>query len=259
MRRFSLKNVLALGVACLSSAALPSCADNDSMLFIIGVYARRQGACDAQPEADSPTFDHGVMDRAFLPDYRATLLIGNQLVQRGSRDRLRTETSRISLKGAEVTLESLDGQQLLDPFSTIATGFVDASNGTDAGLAVISATLVPAKAAQALPATTTTVVAKVRVFGTSLGGQEVESNELAFPIQICTGCLVTYPLSAADPAETEYRCAVEDSTGSNTDVDLPCTFGQDLPAPCTACAAVSDVCLTPDNNCAYNANACTTP
>lgn len=257
MRRFSLKNVLALGAACLSAAVLPSCAKNDSMLFIIGVYARKQGACEAKPEFESPLFDHGILDRAFLPDYRATLLIGNQLVQRGSRDRLRTETSRIALKGAEIKLESLDGQQLLDPFSTIATGFVDASNGTDPGLAVISATLVPARAVQSLPAETTTVVARVRVFGESLGGEEVESNELAFPIQVCNGCLVNYPLDAADPTETEYRCALDSTIPGN--VDLPCTFGQDIPSPCTVCAAVSSVCLTPENNCAYNADACTTP
>ena len=30
------------------------------------------------------------------------LIVGNQLTQRGSRERLRTETSKVALKGAEV-------------------------------------------------------------------------------------------------------------------------------------------------------------
>ncbi len=251
MRRSPFKTVLALGIACLSSGVLPSCATNDSMMFIMGVYARKAGACDPKPENDSPVWDRGVMDRAFAREYRASLLIGNQLTQRGSRDRLRTETSRISLKGAEVTLESVDGRALLDPFSAIATGFVDASSGTDAALAIMSATLIPSKAADALP--DGVVVAKVRVFGTSLGGEEIESNELAFPIELCTGCLVSYPASARDLTADgdDYTCKLAEDDTATTDTDLPCTVGLDLPVPCTACSGVSDVCLKPANNCYY--------
>lgn len=251
MRPSPLKSLLALGVACFSGASLPSCATNDSMMFIIGVYARKLGACEASPDADAPLWDRGVMDRTFADEYRASLLIGNQLTQRGSRDRLRTETSRISLKGAEITLESVDGRRLLDPFSAIATGFVDASSGTDAGLAIMSATLVPAKAAQQLP--DGVVVAKVRAFGTTLGGEDVESNELAFPIELCTGCLVTYPASARDLTADgdDYQCKQAEDDESTVDADLPCTIGLDLPVPCTACAGISAVCQSPKNNCYY--------
>lgn len=251
MRRSSIKSVLALGVAGLSAGVLPSCATNDSMMFIIGVYARKAGACDAKPEEDSPLWDRGVMDRAFAGEYRAALLIGNQLTQRGSRDRLRTETSRISLKGAEITLESVDGRQLLDPFSAIGTGFVDAASGTDSSLAIMSATLIPSRAASALA--DGVVVAKVRAFGTTLGGEEIESNELAFPIEICTGCLVAYPASARDLTADgdEYECKQGEDDTSVAQTDLPCTVGLDLPVPCTACSSFSAICQKPANNCYY--------
>jgi hypothetical protein len=261
MRRSPLKYVLALGVASSAGAILPSCATNDSMMFIIGVYARKAGACDASPEEDSPLWDRGVMDRAFVGEYRAALLLGNQLTQRGSRDRLRTETSRVSLKGAEITLETVDGRQLLEPFSAIATGFVDAASGTDPGLAIMAATLIPARAAEQLP--DGVVVAKVRAFGTSLGGQDVESNELAFPIEICTGCLVTYPASARDLTAMgdDYQCKLATDDAATADTDLPCTLGMDLPVPCTFCSGFSDVCQSPANNCYYTPNGpdCPTP
>ena len=256
MRRFSLKSVLAIGTALIGAGVLPSCATNDSMMFIIGVYARKSGSCTPKPEEESPLFDRGVLDRAFAKEYRAALLVGNQVTQRGSREQIRTETSRISLKGAEVQLETLQGASLADAFTSTATGFVDASTGTDASLAIMYASLIPASVAGSLPEGT--LLAKVRVFGDTLGGQEVESSELAFPIEVCTGCLVTYPADARDLTAdgTDYQCKVAsddtDSDSASTDVDLPCNLGIDLPVPCTTCSSLFDECLRPDLNPYYD-------
>ena len=263
MRRFSLKSLLVLGLAGFSAISLPGCAENDSMMFIIGVYARKEGSCTPKADAGAPIWAGGVMDRLFASDYTAALLIGNQITERGSREQLRTETSRVSLKGAEVSLETLKGDPLVDPFSSTATGFVDAAGGTDPSLSVMYASLIPPSVAPGLPEGT--IVAKVRVFGTTLGGQDVESSELSFPIQICDGCLVSYPAEARDLTAdgTEYVCKVAgDDAGSdstNRNVDLPCTLGIDLPAPCTVCSSVYAECQSPDNNCYYNPDACPVP
>lgn len=260
MGRLSFKSVFAVGLACLSAGILPSCATNDSMMFIMGVYFRKEGACSPKPDLESPILAKGVMDRAFTGEYRAALLVGNQVTARGARDRLRTETSRIVLKGAEVTLESLEGTQLLKPFSSIGTGFVDASEGTDAGLAILYATLIPSKAAAELP--DGTLVAKVRAFGTTLGGEDIESGELAFPIEICTGCLVTYPASARDLTADggSYQCKVaSDDMMASEETDLPCSLGTDVPAPCTVCSGFSSVCRSPDDNCYYTPDGPTCP
>jgi hypothetical protein len=257
MRRPAFKNLLALGAASCVTLALPSCATNDSMMFIIGVAERKAGSCTVKAQLDSPILARGTMDRVFASDYVAALLVGNQVTARGSRDRIRTETSRIELKGAEVHLETSQGKSLAPAFSSVGSGFVDASAGTDPAFSVMFTTLVPASIASQLPLGT--VVAKVRVFGTSLGGRDIESAELGFPIEICEGCLVSYPAEDRDlTSDTdEYKCKVAtDMPSSGGDVDLPCQLGIDIPAPCMLCSGISDVCSSPNKNCYYNSAAC---
>jgi len=71
-------------------------------------------------------FHGGTLDLAFRKTYEASLLVGNQLAARGSKDTLRAETSRVTLRGAEVTHTSAQGNQLYR-FSVNGTGFVDVS------------------------------------------------------------------------------------------------------------------------------------
>lgn len=257
MRRLSFQSLLAFGLACAGASTLPSCATNDSMMYVIGVYARRQGACSPQAEASAPILAKGTLDRAFAGEYRAALLIGNQITERGSREQLRTETSRVVLKGAEIRLESLTGESLHDPFSSTATGFVDAASGTDPSIAVMYATLIPASVLADLD--DGTLIANVRVFGQTLGGQDVESSELAFPVELCTGCLISYPASARDLTAdgANYLCkraTDATSTSANADTELPCNVGVDIQAPCTVCSGVYQLCQSPDCNPAYNEN-----
>ncbi len=260
MRRLSFKSLFTLGVACLGATTLPSCATNDSMLFITGVYARRQGACTPVAEADAPILAKGTLDRLFAREYRAALVVGNQITERGSREQLRTETSRVSLKGAEVRLESLRGELLYEPFSSTATGFVDAATGTSPSLTVMYASLIPASVEPSLP--DGTLVAKVRVYGDTLGGEEVESSELAFPIELCTGCLISYPASARLTEGTDedgYICkktGESSSSAAGGEAEMPCVLGIDIPAPCTVCSSLYDICTSPDKNCAFNSAAC---
>jgi hypothetical protein len=259
MRRSLHKSLLAVVATCLVAGALPSCATNDSMMYIVGVAVRKAGACAIKADLSGTILAQGTMDRLFASDYIAGLIVGNQLTQRGSRERVRTETSRVALKGAEVKLETPQGAELVPAFSSIGTGFVDASDGTDAAPAAMFATLIPASIAPSLPLGT--VVAKVRVFGTTLGGEDVESSELLFPIDVCEGCLIAFPASARDLAATgdEYQCkqAADDEPGAGSDVvDAPCQLGIDFPTPCTACSGLYAACQSPANNCFYNPDVC---
>jgi hypothetical protein len=222
-------------------------------MYIVGVAARQAGACSVKADLEGTILAKGVMDRLLASEYVAALIIGNQLTQRGDRERLRTETSSVSLKGAEVRLENSQGESLAPAFSAIGTGFVDASEGTDAAPAVMFATLIPSSIVQSLPLGT--VVTKVRAFGTTLGGEDVESAELLFPIQLCEGCLVTFPASARDLAAdgNDYQCkqAADDAaTGAAEDAG-PCSPGIDVPVPCTACSGLYDFCRSPSKNCYY--------
>ena len=258
MRRSFLKSLLAFAAPCLVAASLPSCATNDSMMFIEGVALQKAGACTVKAELNGTFIAKGRMDRLLATDYVAALIVGNQITQRGSRERIRTETSRVALKGAEVKLENAQGASLVPAFSSIGTGFVDASDGTDAAPAVMFAALIPASVAPSLPRGT--VVAKVRVFGTTLGGEDVESSELSFPIDVCDGCLVTFSAAERDPTQggtDNYVCkAASDTAPAVTEADAPCTLGIDFPTPCTTCSGVLAECQSPTNNCAYNLAAC---
>lgn len=225
--------VLAAGVLFGASG----CADNEGMLFVRQVIALPAGNCQAAADPSGLFWSSGVLDLALRDSYEASLLVGNQLVRRGSRDLLRTESSRVIIRGAEVALLN-DQKAVISEFSVPAAGFIDPGSGDEPGYGVTSALLVPPGTATA----GTRIVAEVRVFGDTLGGDEITSAALAFPITVCNGCLISYPADADDPAQPGYQCA---SSGSDTSGDPPCRLGQDEAVDCRLCAGVSQACLSP--------------
>jgi len=255
MRRSTTKSLLPALLLTLGSLPLiPSCADNNSSMFVVGVISLDKTTCVATPDSTSTLLAGGVMDVAFTQSYTGFLLVGNQLTERGSREQVRTETSRVALRGAEVTLTTLDGK-LLGNYSTVGTGFVDAAAGNVPAYAAMSVNIIPSAlgASQAL-LDAKAVVAKIRVFGDTLGNTAVTSSELDFPIRICKGCLVGYPTSAADPLVPvggAYLCTTAASTADTSSESPPCVIGQDESFPCTTCSAAVELCRDPSQNPAY--------
>src|SRR6478735_3482712 len=91
MRRPTPKSLLPAFLLTLSSVALmPSCAENNSSLFVEGVMLLDPSTCVAKPDSSAILLAGGVMDVAFRSSYTAFVLVGNQLTQRGSREQLRT-------------------------------------------------------------------------------------------------------------------------------------------------------------------------
>jgi len=235
MRRLT-KGLLMAGMLSFAGMAASGCADNNTMLFIQGVLAVT-GDCTVTADANAKVLLGGVMDTHFATQYSATLLVGNQLVSRGSRDQLRTESNRIVLKGAEVKI--LNAQEVVQTeFTVPGTGFADVGSGSDPGYGVLSTILIPSS----FPvAPGELYLIDVRVFGDTLGDTEVESATLRYPIQTCNGCLLSFPLEADDPAVSGYQCL---STDQKVDT-VPCRVGQDEPVDCRLCAATDPSCQTP--------------
>jgi hypothetical protein len=128
-----------------------------------------------------------------------------------------------------------------------ATGLVNPAAGTTPGLATVFAQLIrPADLGALGPAGQ--AIVRIRIFGTTLGGQEIESGDYDFPIQVCDGCLISYPSEAADPTApgNTYLCSYAADTESTT--DQICSLGQDDVVPCTECAAFNGVCRDPALN-----------
>jgi hypothetical protein len=246
LRSFVVGAFATVGVAVFA----PACADNNSSIFIAGVLYDQPPQCFVIPTLVSPMLGGGTLDLAFRKTYEASLLVGNQLAARGAKENSRAETSRVTLRGAEVTLTSAQGAQLYR-FSVNGTGFVDVSRGEDSGLGVFDAELIPASIGSELldrlntlktmtgstsQETSDLVVAKVRVFGSTLGNEDLTSSELSFPITYCEGCLIDYPLEAL---------TLGTNTCGNMLASLPqggCRRGQDDPVDCRTCSGSNPLC-----------------
>ena len=182
----------------------------------------------------------GVLDTSFANDtggaYIAALLIGNQLARVGNADQVRTETARITLRGAVVEVRDPSQGEDATPiteYTTDGTGFVDPSSGTNPGYGLMFVELIPPGLALSI----SRVTVAVRVFGDTLGGDEIESNQLTFPISLCTGCLIDFTHS-----DSTGTCLPADET---TNSATPCRMGQDDLVPCETCAAKNAACRTP--------------
>lgn len=172
--------LLSAAVALLGS----SCVDNESSLFIRGCVVPTDNGlkgCAFTPDASAKTWLSGVLDPA-QADYHCAMLIGNQLVARGDSKQLRTETSRIELHSAVVTVYDSTKTTTYTTFTVPATGFVDPGTSTQPGFGIADAEILDRVTARAHAGET--VVAGVIIQGRTLGGLEVESAEWTYPIQI---------------------------------------------------------------------------
>jgi hypothetical protein len=115
----------------------------------------------------------------------------------------------------------------------------------------VAAELIPSAVASAEPVrSASSMLAKIRVLGEALNGTMLTSDELAFPIRTCTGCLVEYPASAADPSQppgSGFRCSSSGATGSGLAPE-PCILGQDTPFSCALCSSSLQLCQDPAKN-----------
>lgn len=231
-------------VVGVAGVVMSACADNESSIFIRGVLVPEGNDCGYTADPGSAQRLLGVMDLAFTREYWAGLLIGNQVVERGSSDLLRTESSRFVAEGAEVEIETTGGD-LIQSFTVPVTGFADPGSQSEPGWGVALAVLIDSGTGNGLAGTFVEgqrsdvvgrVVAVVKVFGKTLGGQEIESGEFRYPISVCYGCSVSFPPEAADPGQGLPNCLATSEGGST--VDVPCLIGQDEALDCRVCHAM---------------------
>ena len=239
--------IAALGIAGLVSTFGPGCAQPDSELFIKGVMIPNPPPdCHYRAEADALLRGDGTIDVSFRGlsaiggDYVAVLLIGNQLVTRGDPSLVRTETGRVTLKTADVTLTTTGGT-LIQSYSVPISGFVDPARGGEPGYGFAPVTLLPGTLANSLSGDRSShrVVANVRVFGSTLGGSDVQSDVFQYVIYTCWGCLISYP---AAELTTNGECS---SMSGGSSIVLGCIQGQDDPVDCGSCTATNPTCVAP--------------
>jgi hypothetical protein len=229
-------------MALLPAVALTSgCADDESTLFIRQAQAHVAGNCGVDNAPTSLALLRGQLDLAFQRQYRADLLVGNQLVPRGNSSQLRTETARVEIQGTIVRAEDSTGATAWGPVTVPGTGFADPATGSTPSFGVVDTVLLGSELGTTLAgqlmgdrSSIRYFTAVVKAFGRTLGGMSVESGEWRFPINVCYGCLVVFPPEATDPKIMPIpNCGLSTVTG--TSVVHPCIVGQDDTIDCRVC------------------------
>ncbi|MBX3201582.1 MAG: hypothetical protein KF894_25825 [Labilithrix sp.] len=228
--------VTALGV--LATALTPACAENDQSIFVRSVLApalnRQNGVCTYTADVTQPMISQGVIDIGITDSYVAPLLVGNQLIPRGTAQGARAESNRARLNGAVVRVTDPTGATLSE-FTALGSGFVDpALNNLPSYGPFFVTVLDPAsvqRIAEQVPVgQTRLLVANIKVFGQTLGGVDLETGEFQYPIRVCNGCLVSFE-TGDDTTSQERDCSLP--LGDNS--QGPCAIGQDEPTPCQLC------------------------
>jgi hypothetical protein len=227
--------MLLAGVAVASTAG-PACVHDDSTIFVSDVlapqYVTAGMACVFTADPTQPILSAGVLDASLSPEYSAVFLVGNQIVPRGDPTQPQTETSFVTIEGAVVRIVDSSGNQLTT-YTRPAAATVPPSSGTTPGYASLAVTIIDAATSATVP-DGSRVVSYIRFFGHTLGGDSVESNEFGFPVDVCQGCLVSFPPAEDNPALAEQpNCGFPSTTASTS---VPCILGQDLAIDCSACA-----------------------
>lgn len=184
-----------------------SCVDNESSLFVRSCLFLPEDNCKVTFDPSAMVRLAGTLDPA-QADYSCPLLVGNQLVARGDSKQVRTETSRIEIHTAVVTIYDSIKSKTYTTFSVPATGFADPGTSSQPGFGGADVLLLDRVTAREHVGET--VLSGVVLQGRTLGGTDVESAEWTFPItitgpdQLCNynACLA----STATPEALKLTC-----------------------------------------------------
>jgi hypothetical protein len=229
-----LRHVLAgLGLLAGGGALSMACAHNDSTIFVRDVLAPQLvtagTACLFTPDPTQTFISSGTFDTSLRGDYEAAFLVGNQMVPQGDPTAPKTETSFVTITGAIVRVTDSQGHQISSSTGRTAATISPSTGGTPSYEPVFVTLIDPATAAKVAgsslaPGDARHVVTYVRFLGQTLGGQSVESDEFAFPVDVCSGCLISYAGAAA---------CTGGAGGSSMQKPVPCNL-EDFAVDCCA-------------------------
>ncbi|MBI3201040.1 MAG: hypothetical protein HYZ29_05800 [Myxococcales bacterium] len=225
-------------VACSGRTEIDGEAGTPPALFIRKVLALEPGECIAKPDPMAVSWLTGVLDVALRTRYDAAILVGNTLP---------ADYESVVLERAQVSVRDRDG--VVAVTKDVATGgFVESQGAELGGWGVALVTLLEAADIAALvPASetqnggTSRLSARIRVEGQTLHGVRHLSAPFDLPIDVCSGCLISYPLEADDLKQPGFQCA----STEQIDEPQPCFPGQDRWVDCRSCAATHAECLSP--------------
>ena len=187
------------GLALVAGLGLQGCTDDETGLYIDGALLFTAPQCVVRADPGSTQLLNGLLDVAVRSNYEATLLVGNQFTPRGDKQNLRAESMVVTVTGAVVRLFDAVGAPITE-FSVPASGVIEPDSGAEPGFGLVDVTLIPGSEVEGFlgadselppgqPTRRATRVARVSVFGSTIGGNDVESSEFSYVISVCRGCL----------------------------------------------------------------------
>ena len=255
-----LLGALALGGVLTS---LVGCVDNTVSLYIRQVQSPTVSGtmCTVTSEPTSQIITEGTLDVALRNSYTLTPLLANQLITRSSMEQLRIETSTLNIQGFVIELHegSPDGPLVGPAFSVYQNVVVPAAlaAGTP-GYAFAQIQVIPPQIGDVLKTAVCRVdrsgvtddcpvprvssvnrriLVKVTAFGESLGQHNVESTPFFFPLNVCCGCLINFPLEADAPETMGGGAGPDCNSGMPSIGPASCAVGQDFPVDCRLCSS----------------------
>jgi len=242
------------------ASATTACVHDDSTIFVFDVLAPQEVSngqlCVYTNDTTQPYISSGVADIDFIDGYQPEYLVGNQMVPQGNPQTPQNETSYVQIQGAVVRITDSGGHQLTT-FTRLTSGTIPPLSGTTPSFVPIGvltidhdtlfsqAVLSVVDPGPTAPRGTVRLVTYVRFFGTTTGGDSVESGEFEFPVDVCKGCLISFA-AQDDSAYAAPNCGLADMVNSATStttaqsLPVPCTPGQDIPIDCSQCQSVPD-------------------
>ncbi|NMC69661.1 MAG: hypothetical protein GYA57_06280 [Myxococcales bacterium] len=225
-----MKSCLALVLASGLLALGAGCQDDWQGFFVRD--NKRLGeppGCEIPTEASATGLLAGVLDLNVRTSYAGYLFVENGLIARADPGLPRAESNGIFVQGARLSYEP-------DP-ACAGTALPDVevrfSNYiAPQGSATIGIYLIPDSIGSRLPTAIADcaverpqITVTAQIFGVTQAGTEMETQEFAFPITLCRGCLAYCP-TGVDLDTTTPGC----QCNCNSDVDQddpPCNPGQD--------------------------------
>jgi hypothetical protein len=236
MNRFWGHTLSAAVVAATAGSATPGCAHNDASMFVHGVLfppTPSAGTCTYNFDPTAPELAFGTVDGEVTESYTPEFLVGSTLIPQGNQATPDSETARIEIQGAVVQVVDPASNATLEDATVLTSGIIEPASGSvpsygGVALSIMDAAAIKHFTPAAYGDPSNIAVVYITFFGQTLGGQTLQSNQYQFPVDVCHGCLVTYP--AGSP--TGYCKAASSSA-----VFQACQPGQDQVSDCTYCAS----------------------
>jgi hypothetical protein len=180
------------------------------------------GQCSYTSDPTAPMLSHGVVDCALTQTYEPTLLVGNSGPQ--------AEVQQAVVQVVDPATNAVVRDNTILGSASEFAGSVQVPSYAPVAFTLMDSVAVSHFCPSGAGVPDRTAEVEVTVYGQTLSGQPVQSNDLLFSVDVCYGCLVSVPASA----ETGYCAGAVPSTSAA----VACVPGQDQVADCQTCAQV---------------------